>query len=104
MDDLYTLSVVNYASTNADALSTITETERSIGASGKVITATGARINRYFGHKVSVTSADASRSTIAIFFVDKHLYTLISGGHCRPTPLKIGRRAPLPGIAAVPRG
>jgi len=74
---IYTLSVVNYASTNADALSTITETERSIGASGKVITATGARINRSFGRKLSVTSADGSRSTIAIFFVDKHLYTLI---------------------------
>src|ERR1700728_181777 len=45
----YTLSVVNYSSTNADALTTIVETQRSLGASGKVTGATGARISRYFG-------------------------------------------------------
>jgi hypothetical protein len=73
----YTLSVVNYSSINADALSTITETERSLGASGKVTAATGARINRSFGRKLSLNGTDGSRSTIAIFFVNKHLYTLV---------------------------
>jgi hypothetical protein len=73
----YTLSVVDYSSTNADALSTITETERSLGASGKVTAATGARIHRSFGRKLSLNGVDGSRSTIAIFFVNKHLYTLV---------------------------
>jgi hypothetical protein len=73
----YILTVVNYSSTNADALTTITETQRSIGASGKVTAATGARINRSFGRKLSVNGTDGSRSAIAIFFVNKHLYTLV---------------------------
>jgi hypothetical protein len=73
----YTLSVVNYSSTNADALSTIAATERSLGASGKVTGATGARVNRSFGRELSLNGPDGSRSAIAIFFVNKHLYTLV---------------------------
>jgi hypothetical protein len=73
----YTLTVVNYSSTNADALTTIKETERSIGASSKVTATSGARINRSFGRRLSVDGTDGSRSAIAIFFVNKHLYTLV---------------------------
>jgi hypothetical protein len=50
---VYTLSVVNYSSTNADALSTITETERSLSSSGKVTAATGARVGRNFGRRLN---------------------------------------------------
>ncbi|HEY6456721.1 MAG TPA: hypothetical protein VIY90_15715 [Steroidobacteraceae bacterium] len=74
---MFTLSVVNYSSTNADALSTIAETERSIGASNKVTAARGARVNGSFGRELSVNGPDGSRSAIAIFFVNKHLYTLV---------------------------
>jgi hypothetical protein len=74
---IYTLSVVNYSSTNADALSTIIETERSLSASGKVTAVTGARVNRSFGRRMNIEGTDGSRSTVAIFFVNKHLYTLI---------------------------
>ncbi len=73
----YTLSVVNYSSTNADALSTIAETERSLGASGKVTAASGARVNRHFGRALAINGTDSSRSAIAIFFVNKHLYTVV---------------------------
>ena len=73
----YSLSVVNYSSTNADALSTIAETERSLGASGKATAAAGARVHRFFGRELSVDGTDGSRSAIAIFFVNKHLYTLV---------------------------
>jgi hypothetical protein len=73
----YTLSVVNYSSTNADALSTIAATERSLGASGKVTAAKGARVNRSFGRELSFDGTDGSRSAIAIFFVNRHLYTLV---------------------------
>jgi|HubBroStandDraft_5_1064220.scaffolds.fasta_scaffold25829_3 hypothetical protein len=73
----YTLSVVNYSSTNADALTTIIETERSLNASGKVTVASGARVSRNFGRELTLNSTDGSRSAIAIFFVDKHLYTVV---------------------------
>jgi len=73
---VYTLSVVNYSSTNADALTTITETERALKTSGTVTAAAGARVRRNHGRKLSISGADGSRSDIAIFFVDAHLYTL----------------------------
>lgn len=74
---IYTLSIVDYSSTNADALSTISETERSVGASGKVTDTSGARVNGSFGRRLSLNGTDGSRSAIAIFFVNKHLYTLV---------------------------
>jgi hypothetical protein len=58
-------------------MATIAETEKSVGASGKVTVAIDARVNRSFGRELSVTGADASRSAIAIFFVNKHLYKLV---------------------------
>jgi hypothetical protein len=73
----YTLSVVNYSSTNDDALKTIFETQKSLGALGKVTKATGARINRNIGRALSIDGTDGSRSAIAIFFVDRHLYTVV---------------------------
>lgn len=73
----YTVSVVDYSTTNADSLSTIAEAERTLSASGKVTVATGARVNRSFGRELSINGTDGSRSAIAIFFVDKHLYTVI---------------------------
>jgi hypothetical protein len=74
---IYTLTVVNYSSTNADALSTIAETERSLGTSGKVTAAAGARVRRFFGRELTVEGPDGARSAIAIFFVNKHLYTVV---------------------------
>src|SRR5580700_10808464 len=57
----YTLSVVNYSSTNDDALKTIFETQKSLGALGKVTKATGARINRNIGRALSIDGTDGSR-------------------------------------------
>jgi len=74
---VYTLHVVDYSGANADPMSTIADTEKSFGASGKVTVAIDARINREFGRELSVTGADGSRSAVAIFFVNKHLYLLI---------------------------
>jgi hypothetical protein len=81
----YTLSVVNYSSTNADALSTIGETARSFGAKGKVNADTGARVNGNHGRELSITESDGSRSDIAIFFVNNHLYTAV-GQALPPNP------------------
>jgi hypothetical protein len=74
---VYTLTVVDFSSANADATSTIAEAEKSFGATGKVTVAIDARVNRSFGRELSVNGTDGSRSSVAIFFVDKHLYTLV---------------------------
>jgi hypothetical protein len=73
----YTLTVVNYSSTNADSLGVIGETSRSFSVKGKVIANTGARINRTWGRELTVAESDGSQSDIAIFFVDNHLYTAV---------------------------
>ncbi|HEV2703542.1 MAG TPA: hypothetical protein VGV09_18095 [Steroidobacteraceae bacterium] len=73
----YTLSVVDYSSTSADGTATIAEAEKSFGTSGKVTVAIDARVNRAYGRELSVTGANGSRSAIAIFFVNKHLFTLV---------------------------
>ena len=74
---VYTLNIVDYSTTNADAMTTIAETEKSFGASGKVTVAIDARVNRSYGRELSVIGSDGSRSAVAIFFVNKHLFELI---------------------------
>ncbi len=74
---VFTLSVVDFSTTNAEAMSTIAETEKSISASGKVTVAIDARVNRAYGRELSVSGSDGSRSAVAIFFVNQHLYTLV---------------------------
>jgi hypothetical protein len=74
---VYTLSVVDFSTTNADAVSTIAEAEKSFGTSGKVTVAIDARVNRAYGRELSISGTDGSRSAVAIFFVNKHLYTLV---------------------------
>jgi hypothetical protein len=83
----YTLSVVDYSSTNADALSTIGETARSFSAKGKVNANTGARVNGTSGRELTITESDGSRSDIAIFFVNNHLYTAV-GQALPPNPME----------------
>ncbi len=74
---VYTLSVVDFSTTGAEAMSTIAETEKSFGTSGQVTVAIDARVNRAYGRELSVSGTDGSRSAVAIFFVNKHLYTLV---------------------------
>jgi hypothetical protein len=74
---VYTLDIVDFSSVNADGMSTIAATEKSFGASGKVTVAIDARINRAFGRELSVNGADGSRSAVALFFLNRHLYRLV---------------------------
>ncbi len=83
----YTLSVVNYSGTNADALTTIGETAKSFSANGKVIATSGTRVNGNHGRELTVTERDGSRSDIAIFFVDNRLYTAV-GQAFPPNPVE----------------
>ncbi len=83
----YTLSIVDYSSTNGDALSTIGETARSFSAKGRVNADTRARVDGTFGRKLTIAESDGSRSDIAIFFIDNHLYTAV-GQALPPNPLE----------------
>lgn len=81
----YTLSVVNYSNTNADALSAIGEAARAFKAQGKVSANSGARVNGSSGRELTITASDGSRSDIAIFFVGNRLYTAV-GQALPPNP------------------
>jgi hypothetical protein len=74
---IYELTIVDYSTTNADSTSTIADAEKSFGASGKVTVAIDARVNRSYGRELSVNGAAGSRSSVALFFVNKHLFTLV---------------------------
>jgi hypothetical protein len=74
---VYRLDVVDYSSTTAESTATIAEAEKSFGASGKVTVAIDARVNRSYGRELSVTGSNGSRSAVALFFVNKHLFTLV---------------------------
>lgn len=74
---VYTVKVVDFSSVNAEATKTIADTEKSFGASGKVNVAINARVNRNHGRELSVTGADGSRSSIAIFFAGRHLFIVV---------------------------
>ena len=73
---VYSVSVVDFSSAGAEATHAIAETEKSFGTSGKVSVAIDARINRQFGRELSVQGADGSRSAIALFLFNRHLYLL----------------------------
>jgi hypothetical protein len=83
----YTLSVVDYSHTNADALSIIGETVKSFSAKGKLSSNTGARVNGSSGRELTVTENDGSRSDVAIFFFGNHLYTAV-GQALPPHPME----------------
>lgn len=79
---VYRLDVVDFSGTHADEMRTIAETEKALGATGKVAVAVDARVSRSFGRELSLTRADGSRSAVAIFYVGDHLYIL--DGHSLP--------------------
>jgi hypothetical protein len=73
---LYRVDVIDYSNTDADGPTTIADMEKSLGAGSKVTVASDARVNRAMGRELSLSGADGSRSAIALFFVNKHLYVL----------------------------
>ena len=73
---LLSLEIVDYSGTGADGERTIAEAEKSFGTAGKVTVAIDARVNREYGRELSVNGSDGSRSAVALFFVDGHLFRL----------------------------
>jgi len=83
---VYSVEVIDYPTNLPDGLSVIAEAERRFGTQGKVTVAIDARINREFGRELSVVGDDGSRSTVAIFFVSRHLVELVAKA-LPPNPL-----------------
>jgi hypothetical protein len=87
---VFSIEVTDFSATQANPLDAIGEAERRLGATGKVSFAIDARINREFGRELSVDGADGSRSTVAIFFVSRHLVQLVAKA---PPPDPLARSA-----------
>jgi len=75
---VYSVEVIDYSAVQPEKLATIAEAEKRFGTQGKVTVAIDARINREFGRELSVVGDDGSRSTVAIFFVSRHLVELVA--------------------------
>jgi hypothetical protein len=75
---VFTVEVIDYSAAQPDSLATIAEAESRFGKAGKVTVAVDARINREFGRELGVEGDDGSRSTVAIFFVSRHLVELVA--------------------------
>jgi hypothetical protein len=71
------MTVADFSNIQIDQKAAIADAERAIGVTGKVTFAVDARIDRDYGRELSIAGADGSRSAVAIFFVNKHLYELI---------------------------
>ena len=83
---VYSVEVIDFPTTQPDGLSVIAEAEKRFGTQGKVTVAIDARINREFGRELSVAGDDGSRSTVALFFVSRHLVELVAKA-LPPNPL-----------------
>ena len=83
---VFSVEVTDFPTTQPDGLSVIAEAEKRFGTQGKVTVAIDARINREFGRELSVVGDDGSRSTVAIFFVSRHLVELVAKA-LPPNPL-----------------
>jgi hypothetical protein len=74
---VYAMTVADFSNIPIDDKAAIADAEKAIGATGKVTFSVDARIDRDYGRELSIAGADGSRSTVAIFFVNKHLYELV---------------------------
>jgi len=74
---------VTYTLTRADLSGTVLEKDAAIadavkgfGQLGQVLVDVEARINAEYGRELSLANKDGSRSVVAIFYFDNHLYVL----------------------------
>jgi uncharacterized membrane protein YgcG len=75
---VYTLQIFDLSKTQANAATIIAETEKALIGSGQVATAVDSRINRQFGRELTINAADGSRLTVALFYINQHLYQLMA--------------------------
>lgn len=73
---VYTMTVADFSQITVEPDKAIADAVRSFGENGEIKVDVDARINRQYGHELSVGNKDGSRSTVAIFFFNQHLYQL----------------------------
>jgi hypothetical protein len=73
---IYTVTVADFSRTTVEKDMAIADAVKSFGENGEIKVDVDARINTQFGHELTVGNKDGSRSTVAIFFFNGHLYQL----------------------------
>jgi hypothetical protein len=73
---IYTVTVADFSQTTLEKDPAIADAIKSFGANGEIKVDVDARISTQFGHELTVANKDGSRSTVAIFFFNHHLYQL----------------------------
>ena len=82
---VYTLQVFDLSKAGVNADTLVADTEKALVGAGKVDVAVNSRINRQFGRELTISAADGSRLTVALFYVNQHLYELV-GKALPPNP------------------
>ena len=72
----YSVMVADLTKAAADQAGAIDHAVKSFAATGEIKVDVEARINREYGHELSVLGKDGSRSIVAIFFIGHRLYEL----------------------------
>jgi len=81
----YTLTLADFSGTALDKDAAIADAVKAFGQTGKVLVDVEARINAEYGRELSIDARDGSRSIVAVFFFDQHLYVL-DGRAAPPEP------------------
>jgi hypothetical protein len=73
---VYTVTVADFSQTTVEKDKAIGDAVKAFGETGEIKVDVDARINTQFGHELTIANKDGSRSTVAIFFFNHHLYQL----------------------------
>ena len=84
-DIVYTVTTADFSQVAVEPDKAISDAVKAFGDSGEIKLDVEARINRQYGHELSVGGKDGSRSTVAIFFFNHRLYQL-DGKALPPNP------------------
>jgi hypothetical protein len=74
---LYTITVGDFSKASVNDQEVINDAVKAAGRDGEIKLDVDARINRQYGHELSVKGKDGSYSMYAIFFFDHRFYQLI---------------------------
>ncbi len=72
----YSVMVADYSGQRIDGQTAMAEAIKALGDVGEIKVDTSERIDRDFGHDITLARKDGSRSMMAIFFVGNRLYEL----------------------------
>jgi hypothetical protein len=74
---LYSMTVGDFSRTAVNDQEVINDAVKAAGLTGEIKVDVDARINRQYGHELSVKGRDGSYSMMAIFFFDHRFYHLV---------------------------